>query len=405
MPLYQYIVKNKEGKRIKGVEEASSKKDLIEKLKRRDYFIISLQELGKKERKGIFLKGKKRHSLKYIDLVFFARNLAITLSAGLPLVRSLEVLSSQTESAKLSKILQKMIEDIKRGLSLSEALSKFPDVFSPLWRGMIEAGEASGNLTFTLEKLADYLELRCDFERKIKSFLIYPTILLIVATGVVFIFFYQILPRFSRIFTQFDIDLPLLTQILFKISNLVREHFLPILIIIFVMIFLFLWGRKKKTVKIIWDRLSLKLPLFKKLMSLVYLERFASLMYILLESGVPIVYTLEVVGKSIGNVIFEEIIARLKEEVKKGKSLSSELAKTPLFPPLLSEISQVGEEAGNLSQMFEKVSTYYQKELSARIERLVYILEPVMIVIMAAIVGTIVISLFLPLFKLSTLGA
>jgi len=404
MPLYQYIVKDKEGRRVKGIEEASSKKELVEKLKRRDYFIISLEELGEKERRGVF-RERKRYTLKHIDLVFFARNLAISLAAGLPLVRSLEVLSHQTESVKLSKVLQGMVEDIKRGLSLSEALSKFPDVFSPLWRGMIEVGEASGNLIFTLEKLADYLELRCDFERKIKSFLIYPIILLIVATLVVFFFFYKILPKFNEIFSQFNIDLPLPTQILFKISDFLRQYFWLVFIIFFIFIFLFLWGRERKEVRIIWDKWNLNLPLLKGLIKLIYLERFASLMYILLESGVPIVYTLEVVSKSIGNIIFEEKIDYLKEEVRRGKNLSSGLAKIPLFPPLLSEITQVGEEAGNLSQMFEKLSTYYQKELSARIERLVYILEPVMIVIMAIIVGTIVISLFWPLFKLTTLGA
>jgi len=402
MALYQCVVKDKEGKRLKKVEEASSEKELIEKLRNQNFFIISIKELGKKKEK-VFLKHKRK-SLKPHDLVFFARNLAITLSAGLPLVRSLEILSFQTESAKLSKILQGVIKEIKRGFSLSEAIAKFPQAFSSLWIGMIESGEASGNIVFTLEKLADYLEMRVDFERKIKSFLIYPSILFIIATVVVFVFFKVILPRFNEILKQFDISLPLPTRIFFNISKFVNEYIWLIILAVVGSIFIFWWGRKIKGGRAFWDKLSLNLPLLSRITRLIYLERYCSLMYILLESGIPIVYALEIVGKSMGSMIFQERIFQIKEEVKRGRRLSSEMMKLSLFPPLIAEVIHVGEEAGNLSEMFEKLSIYYQKELSTRIERLVYIFEPVMIVIMAAIVGSIVISLFLPLFKISTLG-
>lgn len=404
MALYQYIVKDKEGRKIKRVEEVSSKKELIEKLKNQGFFIVSIKELDKTKERGVFLRYKRK-SLKQYDLVFFARNLAIALSAGLPLVRSLEVLSSQSESEKLSKILQGIIKEIKKGLSLSEAMAKFPQVFSSLWIGMVESGEASGSIVFTLEKLADYLEMRADFERKIKGFLIYPSILFTVAIFVVFIFFKFILPRFNEIIKQFDISLPLPTRILFNISKFVNEYIWLIILIIIGGIFLIWWGRKIGWGKIFWDRLILNIPFLGKIIRLVYLERYCSLMYILLESGVPIVYVLEIVSRSMGSVVFQKRIDQVKEGVKKGKGLASEIMKFSLFPPLISEIIHIGEEAGNLSQMFEKISTYYQKELSMCIERLVYIFEPIMIVIMAIIIGSIVISLFLPLFKISTLGA
>jgi len=403
MALYHCIVKDKEGRRVKKVEEAFSEKELIEKLRNQDFFIISIKELGKKKEKTLL--KHKRKSLKPYDLVFFARNLAITLSAGLPLVRSLEVLSFQTESAKLSEILRGIIKEIKRGLSLSEAIAKFPQVFSSLWIGMIESGEASGNVVFTLEKLADYLEMRVDFERKIKSFLIYPSILFIIATVVVFVFFKVILPRFNEVIKQFGISLPLFTRILFNISKFVNEYIWLIILVIIGSIFIFWWEKKIGWGKAFWEKLSLDLPLLGRVTKLVYLERYCSLMYILLESGIPIVYTLEITSKSMGSTIFQKRISQIKEKVKKGNRLSSEIIKFPLFPPLISEVIRVGEEAGNLSEMFKKLSIYYQKELSTRIERLVYIFEPVMIVIMAIIVGSIVISLFLPLFKISTLGA
>ncbi|OQX79702.1 MAG: hypothetical protein B6D56_06495 [Candidatus Omnitrophica bacterium 4484_70.1] len=405
MPHFRYIVKNKEGKTIKGIEEATSRMEVIKKLTAKDFFIVSVKEIAEEKKKTFLFLGKKRWGLKYVDLVFLARNLSIALSAGLPLVRSLEILAHQAESVKLSGILEKLTGQIKRGLSLHEAIATFPQVFSPLWCGMIETGETSGNLIFALEKLADYLELRLDFERKIKSFLIYPTILLIVAFVVVTVFFKMILPRFASLFEQFGITLPLPTRILFGISNFFNHYFGIVVLAFLGICVFFMWSRKKRWMRVFWDRISINLPLFKKITHLLYLERFTSLMHILLESGVPIVYTLEIVSRSIGNVVFQNEISSVKEKVKGGKALSSELARFSVFPILVSEIIHIGEEAGNLPQMFEQLSQHYRKELSTRIERLVYILEPLMIVIMAAIIGGIVISLFLPLFKLSTLGA
>ena len=198
--------------------------------------------------------------------------------------------------------------------------------------------------------------------------------------------------------------MPLPTRILFGMSNFFNRYFGIVILALLGMGVFLMWGRKKRWMKVFWDRISINLPLFKKIIHLLYLERFTSLMHILLESGVPIVYTLEIVSRSIGNVIFQNDISSVKEEVKRGKTLSSELARFSVFPILVSEIIHIGEEAGNLHQMFEQLSQHYRKELSTQIERLVYILEPLMIVVMAAIVGGIVISLFLPLFKLSTLG-
>lgn len=407
MPLYYYIAKTKDGKSIKEVEDVSTREELISRLRDRGLFIISIKELEKRRELsslGIFRSKRKHAGIKALDLAFFARNLSITLSSGVPLLRSLEIISFQTESAKLSQVLRKIIQGIKKGLSLSEAIAKHPKVFSPLWTGLVEVGEASGNLTFVLERLADYLELRLDFERKVTSALIYPVILVIFAIGAVFFFFKFILPRFTTIFDQFNITLPLLTQILFNVSKFVNRNFLFI-VIGFVGVVMGIWYLRRNPLgKRFLDKLKLAVPLVNKLAIVSYLERFSSTMYILLESGVPIVYTLEVTGRSVGNTALEKDILALKENVKKGRSLSSELSKMPLFPPLITEVARVGEEAGNLPEMFKKISVHYQKELSTRIERLIAVFEPVVILVMGVVIGTIVISLFLPLFKLSTMG-
>ena len=404
MALFYYIAKTKDGKTIKQVEDVSSKEEIIGRLREKGLFIVSLREFERRRGGGLLKKRKKHAGVKLLDLTFFARNLATTISSGVPLLRSLEIISVQTESDKLSKVLTNIIQEIKRGLSLSESVQKHPNIFSSFWLGLIEVGETSGNLTFVLEKLADYLELRLDFERKIKSALIYPIILVIAAFIAMFIFFKMILPKFTVIFKQFDIELPFLTELLFNTSKLVNEHFLLIILFTGGCIAGIWFGLKHPLMRRIIDKVVLFIPILSGVTTVSYLERFSSTIYILLESGVPIVYSLEIVAKSIGNSVVERDILFIKENVKKGKTLSGELQKIPIFPPLVTEIARVGEEAGNLPEMFRKVSVHYQKEVSTKIERLIAAFEPIMILLMGVVIGGIVVSLFLPLFKVATLG-
>lgn len=407
MALFSYVAKSKDGKTLKGAEEVSSREELANRLKNKGLFIISIRELSEKTSPGAtsFFSRKKGHmGVSLLDLAFFARNLSTTLSAGVPLLRSLEVLSSQTESSKLRATTIEIVNDIKRGLSLSEAVAKYPQIFSSLWRGITEVGEATGNLPFVLDKLAVYLEMRLDFERKVKSAMVYPVILMVVACLAMFIFFKLILPKFTSLFEQFDIQLPLPTQILFNISEFVNSNFLLLMVIFAAIGAGAYYARKQPAVIEFLDRFFLKIPLVSNLVILTCVERFSSTMYILLESGVPIVYTLEVVAKSIGNSFFTQRLMSLKESVKQGKPLSAEIARVPFFPTLVTEIVSIGEEAGNLPEMFKKLSDHYQKDLSTSIDRLVAAFEPLMIVFMGLIIGSIVISLFLPLFKISTMG-
>jgi len=410
MPLYYYIAKTKDAKTIKEVSDVGSKDELIGRLKSKDLFIISIEEIGKKKKKpsgGKFLSVRKmgRHrGIKGFDMCSFARYLSTTLSAGITLLRSLELISIQTDSLTLADTLKKISDDVKSGLSLNEAVQKYPNIFSSLWTGIIEVGESSGNLPFVLEKLADYLEMRLGFERKVKSALIYPTMVSIFGGIAVAIFFKFILPRFTVIFKEFNIKLPLLTQLLFNISNFFNKNFLLVMVSV-VFLGVGFWRFKDSPFfKDFMDRVALALPVISRLTLTSALERFSSTMYILLESGVPIVYSLEVVSKSVGNSVMEKSLTYARENVRKGRSLSSELAKIELFPVLISEIASIGEEAGNLPQMFQRVSVHYQKELSTKLERLVALFEPLLIFLLGITIGAIVIALFMPIFKLVTLG-
>jgi len=408
MPKFRYKAKTKDGKTVKEVLNLSTKEDVVARLRAKGLLIISIAEVkegGGSSFLSAFSTHKgKRTKIKPHDLAFLARNLSTTLSSGVTLLRSLEILSFQAESLKLEKVLKRCSEYIKEGLSLSEAIIKYPKVFSPLWRGLIEVGEASGNLPFVLEKLADYLEVRINFERKIKGALIYPAILFFVAVGAVIIFFKFILPKFTALFEQFDIELPMATKIIFNISKFFETHFILVVIIIAAIGFGFSLFTKRPETRKIWDRIKLKLPIIGSLAFLGALERLTSTTFILLDSGLPLVYTLEVVARGTGNSVLEKNLLQVTERVRDGASLSDEFRKMEIFPLLISEMAKIGEETGSMPQVFNKISTHYQKDLASRVERLISAFEPIMIVLIGVVIGGIVIALFLPLFKLSTLG-
>jgi type IV pilus assembly protein PilC len=407
MPRFNYKVKNKSGDTLKDSQEASSKADMVSRLRREGYFIISISEekSKKKTRPSLFKKKqKKRQSVKLADLTFLARNLATTLSSGITLLRGLELVSYQSQSGKLESILKKCSAHIRDGLSLAEAIAKYPKIFSQFWLGIVKVGESSGNLPFVLNQLADYLEMRMEFERKIQSALVYPVILSVAAVAAVFVFLKFIFPKFGELFESFDIELPALTQWIFSLSKFVEHNWFIIFAALAGAYFVFRNLRHRPEVKKLIDRIIFKIPILGNIIFLIYIERFTSIVHIMLESGLTLVYTLDITADSIGNTIFQKKLRLAAEKVREGGSLSEQLSQEGIFPLLVSEMSKIGEETGTMPDVFKKVSDYYLKELSSKVESLVAAFEPIMIVVMGITIGILVIALFLPLFKLSSLG-
>ena len=407
MPRFKYVAKTKDAKTIKDIGQDVSRKNFISQLRSRGLFVISVkevQESGKPSKKLFTSVRTKRSSIKLQDLTYLARNLATTLSAGLTLLRSLEMIAHQAESSKMENILNHCAKQVRGGSSFGEAVGKYPDVFSDLWVGIVRVGETSGNLPFVLDKLADYLELKMEFERKIKSALVYPVILAVVATVAVIFFLKFIFPKFAEIFTQFDIELPFITQILFKLSKLLEKHFLLVIVGIIAVVYGFIYLKKLPSVKKFLDKVVFKIPVIGKLTELICLERFTSTLQILLSSGLPLVYTVNITAQSIGNTLFREKLDYVQKRIRDGSPLSEELRNVEIFPLLVSEMAKIGEETGTMPEVFEKISLHYRKDLTTRVERLVAAFEPLMIVFMGIVIGGIVISLFLPLFKISTLS-
>ncbi|MBU1367784.1 MAG: type II secretion system F family protein [Candidatus Omnitrophica bacterium] len=406
MPKYHYLAKTKEGKALRDVEDVGSKEELVGRLKARGLFIVSIEE---KIKAGDSLgssavKRKKRSSVKIDDLCMLARNLSITLSSGITLLRSLEILSAQTESSKLEKILKECMEKVQGGLSLSEATAKYPKIFFSLWQVILEVGEVSGNLPFVLDKLASYLETKLEFQRKIKNALVYPIMLIIAAILAVGVFFKVILPTFTKIFDELEIELPFITQVLFDASEFVEKNFLFIVVGTFLFFTAFSFWKKRPESKKILDGLSLKLPVVGSFVIASCLENFTSIMYILLDSGLPLVSTLEIAARGVSNFYLKKPLTIVKEKVREGSSLSAELSKLPIMPSLLVELTRVGEETGTMPEIFRKITIYYRKELATRIERFVAAFEPILIMVMGVVIGVMVLAIFLPLFQMTTLG-
>jgi len=403
METYSYIAKDRQSRTRRGTIEASSREEAVKVLQAQNLYVIGISAAGalRRQKPQTDRTRKFSHSgVKLMDLAMFARQLATLLSSGVTLLRSLEVVSSQCESRKLNLILQDIIADVKRGLSLTESINKYP-IFTNLWRGLIDTGEASGTLSSVLDKLAGYLEMRMEFIRKLISAIIYPIILFVVAVAALSFFSVFVLPKFQEIFREFRVELPAITLIVFNITTFVRENFLLVFLAGVSIPILLHFYIKTDQGKFVVDRLELQMFFVKGFFRIYFLERTSSTFYILFDSGVPIVYAIDVVQRSIGNAVIDKILGIIKENVKAGKSLAGELANSDFFPPMVVEMVAIGEEVGDLPGMFSKIANHYKTALTTKVERFTAMFEPMMIIFMGIVVGIIVVSLFLPMFELS----
>lgn len=412
---YKYIAKDKNAAIVRGAEDAPNHEELINRLRAKGLFVVKVEEdgggVGPSRDVGggsgpMPRKGQRftHYGIKLMDLALFAKQVATLLNSGVPLLKSLEIISCQSESKQFSVLLLKIRKDIESGLSFSEAVVRYPAAFSPLWKGLIQTGEASGNLGEVMDKLSAYLEERIAFMNKITTAMMYPAVLFFVAIGVVGFFIGFIMPKFKSIFDQFNMDLPLITKMLFLVATIIKNYFIIVAAVVVALGYALFQYFKTKEGRAVLDKTKLSAPMFKDFFITACLERFSSVMSILMHSGVPIIYSLEVTSSSVGNVHIAAMIDSVKDKVRAGKLLSDELNYFNFFPPLLVEMIHIGEEAGNLSEMFSKVAKHYQTELATKTERFTTMFEPLMIVFMGGIVGVIVLSIFLPLFKISTLG-
>ncbi len=397
MPTFVYEAKVRDGKRKKGRIESSSKPMAVAELKRQGVIVLSIEQ----ETKGFLQKeiyiGKP---VKNQDFVVFLRQLATLIRAGIGIVDSIRILAQQTESKALRKILTEVEADLRKGVQLSESCSKYPKVFEPLYLSMIRAGEASGNMELVLDRLATFYEKSYYTKEKIKSAMTYPITIGILAIIVTAYLLTNIVPTFVGMFASFHAELPKITKIVMALSKSLTETWYLYFLALIVITIGFRIIVNTTSGRFLVDYAKLKLPIFGKLLQKGSLARMSRTLSTLFSSSVPILQALAIVEDVVGNQVISKAINESKQSLKEGRPLSEPLKKAWVFPPLVSRMIAVGEETGSLDLMLEKIADFYEAEVDNSVDKMKSLIEPIMIVFLATIVGTIVLSIMVPMFEI-----
>jgi type IV pilus assembly protein PilC len=395
---YKYSARDSKGRIAKGELEASDIAALKNKLRNQGLWLISHN--SSQQSLLPFLEGFFDKKIKLKDMVVFSRQFSAMIEAGIAILRVLTVLIQQTENPKLKAILQEIKRDIEQGVPLSESMQKFPEAFDSLYVSMVKAGELGGVLDVVLNRVAGFLESRSKLSNKVRTALTYPASLLIISLLVVWFMLTFILPKFSAIFTSTGGELPAFTQFLINISNVLRSPF--ILVIIAFIWFAVSYTRsyyQSEEGRLKIDTFSLKIPIFGPILKKVAIARFSRTFGTLIESGVPITTALDVTRTSINNALLESVLIKVKKDIEEGSPISNQLQNSNVFPPMVTQMVAIGEEAGELENMLNKIADFYDDEVDSSVESLTALMEPVFIVVIGAIVGAIVVAMYLPIFN------
>jgi type IV pilus assembly protein PilC len=401
MAIFKYAAVDYGGQKVHGRIKAKDRASVISTLRKGQLYIISISEIGEK-RQGSFF-GKK--AIKLEELMIFSRQLSALVKAGIPLVKSLNILFSQAENRHFKEIISTIFTDIEAGKSLSEALTLHPDVFPPLYVNMIKAGEVSGALEVILERLSSYLEGTARLNRKVKSAFIYPTVVMTFAMLITAVILLKVIPSFKNIYDQLGAKLPVPTQIAIGLSDLTKQYYLVILAAIPLFVFLFKMIMRQPLFRMRWDKMKLVFPVFGVLIRKVVIARFSRTLSTLLKSGVSIFSALDTASKTSGNRRVEVALDKVKAQVSKGEKIADSLTESNIFPPLVVNLIAVGEETGDLPGMLEKVAVFYEDEVDTAVGGLTSLIEPFIIIFLGVVIGGIVLAMFLPILQLTKVVA
>ncbi|MCA9401609.1 MAG: type II secretion system F family protein, partial [Candidatus Omnitrophica bacterium] len=399
MPTFKYTAKNLESKNVTGKISADNKNSVIEELRKRKLTIISLEEVKDKAVSG----GRPFQSkkIKPDEIVIFSRQLATMVDAGIPIIQAIDALQEQMSHPMFKKILATVGEDIQHGSGLSAAFSKHPQVFDTLFVNMVKVGETGGVLSSILDRISTYMEKTLKLQRKVKSAMIYPSVVVSMAVIITILLIVKVVPTFSSIYDSFDQELPAMTQILISISDIMQHQLLYYIGgLIFVIFFINRFHKTEKGAVII-DGAVLKLPIFGDLLRKVAISRFSRTLATLLQSGVPILESLDIVQKTIGNRVLEIVVEDVKSNVREGESIATPLGKSGVFPPMVVRMIGIGEKSGQMEKMLIKISEFYDDQVDAAVEGLTSIIEPLIIGVLGVVIGFIVIALFLPIINIT----
>ncbi len=421
MPKYTYVAMDAHGKETKGTLEVGSQNEAIGRVKEMGLFPTKIVELDKAKEKGGAEKkkapkagGKKKAGqiqikipglsgkVKSKVLTTFTRQLATLVDAGLPLLRGLRVLEKQERNPTLKEIISELATAIEGGSTFSEALAQHPKVFNRLFVNMVKAGELGGVLEVVLIRLSEFMEKAQKIKGKVIAAMFYPVAVLIVATAILLILMVKVVPKFQEVFQGLaeGAQLPAFTRLVMGISNAIKSNLLVTLAVIAVVVTLFMLFKSTKFGRHVWDKFKLKVPVIGPVVTKVSISRFTRTLGTLISSGVPILQALTIVKETAGNVIVANAVSSIHESVKEGETITAPLETSGIFPPMVISMVDVGEQTGALPEMLLKIADNYDEEVDNAVAAMTSLLEPIMIVCLAVIVGSIVIAMFMPLIDL-----
>jgi type IV pilus assembly protein PilC len=405
VPVYNYIAVNQAGKQVRKFIEADTPQQAADRLRASGLRVSELKPAGRYSMAALNASLQRMGGVKAQSLVIFSRQFATMINAGIPVIRCLDVLESQTNDPVFAPVVARIKSDVMAGKTLTEALMRHPRVFSALFCSMVRAAEVGGILDIVLNRLAGFLEKEAEIRSKVKSAMMYPTVIFVFAITVTTGLFLFVLPTFKKMFAEIEIDgkpleLPFLSNLIFMIGDFVKNYFyIPAGLVILALIAYKALLRTDKGRHLI-DAWKLRLPVVGDLIRKIAISRFSRTFGTLTQSGVPIMQALEIVADTAGNCIVRDAVLGARESIKRGERLGAPLAASGVFPPMVTQMIEIGEEAGKISEMLEKISDFYDAEVDATIKGLTSMIEPVMIMFVGTIVGLIAVAVLMPIPKM-----
>lgn len=394
MPGFSYVAVDKRGKEKRGSLEAETRERALEQLKAEGLIPVSVREQGALNKEIDFSIGKK---VKPRDLSVFCRQFVSITQAGVPMKEALQMLSEQTENKWLKRAISEVLLNVEKGNTLADSMRSQPDIFPPMLVNMVEAGEQSGSLEMAFSRMAVHFEKEAKLKATIKKATIYPIILVIAAIGVIAVMLLFVIPIFIDMFADLDIEMPALTMFVMNSSKWMTSHWYVVLAIIVGVVVAYKLIYKTTQGRLTIDRIKMKMPLFGKLTVKTACSQFARTMSTLLMSGISTIDALETTSKIVNNIHYTNAMLKAREEVMKGVPLSEPLEASGIFPPMVYHMTGIGEETGNVEEMLEKMADYYDEEVEMTTQSVLAAMEPIIILFMALIIGTLVIAVISPI--------
>jgi len=396
MPTYTWKGKNRYGDVVGGERVAASTDELSRYLQKDQITVTSITPV----RKGLQLPFLKREKVKLKELAVYSRQLSVLIDAELPLIQSLSILEEQQKNKYFRTVIRTIKEDVEAGSTLNQAKRKHPKVFDDLYCNLVASGEQSGSLDIMLRRLAEYIERTVKLRAQVRQAMIYPVAIVIFAVVVSVFLLWKVIPVFAGIFRDLGAELPLLTAVIIKMSNFVQKNILFVFLGLIGLFLAFRYYRNTTQGRWVTDRLILRIPLFGKLLYKVAMTRVTRTLATLISGGVPMLEALKITSSTAGNVLIEKEILDARKLVSEGKTLNEGFQESGRFPLMMLQMINVGEATGTLDEMLSKLANFYDEEVETSVAALLSVLEPIMLIFVGGIVGSLVISMYLPIFSL-----